>query len=88
MYTIQKYLETNTVASVLFFTYLVLGGAAHCRALFLRQRRVTTLQPALGSTQHWAILIICKLNWALEEDLGLVSNASTNAVGKNGSHGN
>lgn len=46
------------------------------------------MQPALGSTQHWVNLIICKLNWTLEEDLGSVSDASTNALGKNGSHGN
>ena len=52
------------------------------------QRRVNDLQPALGSTQHWVNLIICKLNWTLEEDLGSVSDASTNALGKNGSHGN
>lgn len=88
MYTIQKYLETNIAASVLFFTHSVLGGAAHHRVLFLRQRRVNALQPALGSTQHWVILIICRLNWTLEEDLGSVSNASANALGKNGSHGN
>lgn len=47
MYTIQKYLETNIAVCVLFFPLTqVLGGAIHCWALFLRQRRTVL------SSQH------------------------------------
>lgn len=87
MYTIQKYLEANTAASGLVFTYLVLRGQLTV-GQFLRQRRVNALQPALGSTQHRVILIMGKLNWTLEEDLGSVSSTSTDALGMNGSLGN
>lgn len=52
MYTIQKYLETNIAACVLFcfpLTQVLVGGSS-VLGTFLRQRNISAFQPALGAT--------------------------------------
>lgn len=81
-----------------FSTYSSPGGRETGVGLgsFLRQRNIGAFRPALGTWMmpgkgfplHLGISIICKRNWTLQGDPGLVSMDSPNPLGKNGSHGN
>lgn len=99
MYTIQKYLETNMAACVLFSTYSSPWGGrgVQCWALFFKAEEYQCFPPSPGSNLNDArkglclcpgTYIICKQNWTLGKGLGLVSNDSPSPLGKNSSHGN